>query len=47
MYPELEKNKEIIKQVIIDEKDKFMKTLAHGEKEFEKAINKAKQEIKI
>ncbi len=46
MYPELEKNKEIIKQVIIDEKDKFMKTLAHGEKEFEKAINKAKQENK-
>ena len=46
MYPELEKNKEIIKQIIIDEKDKFMKTLAHGEKEFEKAINKAKQENK-
>ena len=46
MYPELEKNKEIIKQIIIEEKDKFMKTLAHGEKEFEKAINKAKQENK-
>ena len=46
MYPELEKNREIIKQVIIEEKDKFMKTLAHGEKEFEKAINKAKQENK-
>ncbi len=46
MYPELEKNREIIKQVIIEEKDKFMKTLAHGEKEFEKAINKAKLENK-
>ena len=46
MYPELEKNREIIKQVIIEEKDKFMKTLAHGEKEFKKAINKAKLENK-
>ena len=46
MYPELEKNKVIIKQVIVEEKDKFMKTLAHGEKEFEKAINKAKAENK-
>ena len=46
MYPELEKNREVIKQVIIEEKDKFMKTLTHGEKEFEKAINKAKQENK-
>lgn len=44
LYPELEKNKDTIKQVIIEEKDKFMKTLSHGEKEFEKAINKAKQE---
>ena len=46
MYPELEKNRSTIKQVIIEEKDKFMKTLAHGEKEFEKAINKAKNENK-
>lgn len=46
MYPELEKNRELIKQVMIEEKDKFMKTLAHGEKEFEKAINKAKSENK-
>ena len=46
MYPELETNKNTIKQVIIEEKDKFIKTLAHGEKEFEKAINKAKQENK-
>lgn len=44
LYPELDKNKDTIKQVIIGEKDKFMKTLSHGEKEFEKAINKAKQE---
>ncbi len=44
MYPELEKNRETIKQVIIEEKDKFVKTLAHGEKEFEKAIAKIKQE---
>lgn len=44
LYPELDKNKETIKQVIIEEKDKFMKTLSHGEREFEKAINKAKQE---
>ena len=46
MYPELEANKDTIKQVIIEEKDKFIKTLAHGEKEFEKAINRAKQENK-
>ena len=46
MYPELIENREIIKQVIIEEKDKFMKTLSHGEKEFEKAILKAKQENK-
>jgi len=46
MYPELEKNRETIKQVIIEEKDKFMKTLSHGEKEFEKAVNRVKQENK-
>ena len=46
MYPELEQNREIIKQVIIEEKDKFMKTLVHGEKEFEKALNKARAENK-
>ena len=40
MYPDLEKNKEIIKNVIIEEKDKFVKTLAHGEREFEKEIKK-------
>ena len=43
MYQELEKNAETIKNVIIEEKDKFVKTLAHGEKEFEKEMNRAKQ----
>ncbi|MGN1329720.1 MAG: alanine--tRNA ligase [Clostridia bacterium] len=42
LYPELEKNKETIKQVIITEKDKFVKTLKNGEKEFEKVANKTK-----
>ena len=46
LYPELEQNKETIKHIIIEEKDKFMKTLTHGEKEFEKAIEKARQENK-
>ena len=43
MYPDLEKNKETIKSVILEEKDKFVKTLSHGEKEFTKAMNYAKQ----
>ena len=43
MYPELEKNKEEIKNVIIEEKDKFVKTLTNGEKEFEKEIKKMKE----
>ena len=42
MYPDLENNKELIKNVIIEEKNKFIKTLAKGEKEFEKAMNNAK-----
>lgn len=40
MYPGLEKNKETIKSVIIEEKDKFVKTLLNGEREFQKEINK-------
>ena len=44
MYPDLDKNKETIKNVIIEEKDKFVKTLAHGEREFEKEIKKAKEQ---
>ena len=43
LYPELEKNKELIKQVIIEEKNKFVKTLDKGEKEFNKEIEKLKQ----
>ena len=43
MYPDLEKNKETIKSVILEEKDKFVKTLSHGEKECTKAMNYAKQ----
>ena len=46
MYPDLAKNAELIKNVIIEEKNKFVKTLAHGEKEFEKEINKAKEQGK-
>ncbi len=46
MYPELEKNKKNITAVILEEKDKFVKTLEHGEKEFSKAMDKAKAEGK-
>ncbi len=47
MYPDLVLKKEEIKQVIIDEKDKFVKTLEHGQRELEKVLNRAKQENKI
>ena len=46
MYPELVSKKEEIKEVIIQEKDKFIKTLAHGEKEFNKVIARIKAEGK-
>ena len=46
MYPALKENQQIIEQVIIEEKDKFIKTLAHGEKEFSKEIQKAKEQGK-
>ena len=46
MYSDLEKNKDIIKSVIIEEKDKFVKTLAHGEREFEKEVRKLKEQNK-
>ena len=46
LYPELQSKKDMIKQTIIEEKNKFMKTLSHGEKEFEKVVAKAKQENK-
>ena len=44
MYPDLEKNKQIISNVIIEEKDKFIKTLSHGEKEFKKEAQKVKEQ---
>ena len=40
MYEELVKNEKTIKSVIIEEKDKFVKTLEKGEREFEKEIAK-------
>ena len=43
MYPDLEKNREVIKNVIIEEKNKFVKTLSHGEREFEKQVAKLKE----
>ena len=46
MYPDLVKNKEQIKQVLLEEKDKFVKTLAHGEREFEKEVKKLKEQGK-
>ena len=47
MYPELQDHKKEIKDVIVAEKDKFMKTLNNGEREFNKVINRLKnQEIK-
>ena len=46
MYPELEANKETIKSVILEEKDKFIKTLEHGEREFTKEMNKIKEDGK-
>ncbi len=46
MYPDLVLKKEEIKQVIIDEKDKFVKTLEHGQRELEKVLNRAKHENK-
>jgi alanyl-tRNA synthetase len=46
MYPEIPANKQTILEVIVEEKDKFLKTLEHGEKEFEKNVEKAKSEGK-
>lgn len=44
MYPELENKKEEIKQVIIDEKDKFIRTLSHGEREFNKVVSRLRSQ---
>ena len=46
MYPELLVNKNTIKDVLIEEKNKFVKTLENGEREFKKAVEKAKREGK-
>ena len=46
MYPDLEKNRNTIKNVVLEEKDKFVKTLAHGEREFEKEMKKLKEQGK-
>ena len=46
MYPELDENRDKIKAVIGEEQQKFSKTLEHGEKEFIKETEKAKQEGK-
>lgn len=46
MYPEIPANKQTILEVIVEEKDKFLKTLEHGEKEFAKNVEKAKSEGK-
>ena len=46
MYPELLVNKNTIKDVLIEEKNKFVKTLENGEREFNKAVEKAKKEGK-
>ena len=40
LYPELEKNKKMIIRVIIEEKNKFVKTLEKGEREFKKQVAK-------
>jgi len=46
MYPSLNENRETIKTVILEEKDKFVKTLAKGEKEFAKEIESVKAQGK-
>lgn len=43
MYPELEKNRELIVSQMKKEKNRFMNTLEKGEKEFVKITNKLKQ----
>lgn len=40
VYPELEKNKKYILETIVNEKDKFVKTLDRGLREFEKIADK-------
>ena len=44
MYPETKANKDICVEVIVAEKDKFIKTLENGEKEFAKNASKVKEQ---
>jgi len=46
MYPELNTNRQLIKTVILEERDKFVKTLAQGEREFNKQMNRISNEGK-
>ncbi len=43
MYPELTQNKENIVNTIIEEKNKFAKTLENGERELQKELNKLRE----
>ena len=44
MYPETKANKDTCVEVIVAEKDKFIKTLENGEKEFAKNVTKVKEQ---
>lgn len=46
MYPELENKREHIKNIIVEEKNKFERTLEKGEREFNKIVNKIQNEGK-
>ena len=46
MYPELAENREKIHKVILEEQQKFMHTLENGEREFEKAVKRAREQEK-
>ena len=43
MYPEVKTHRDTIIEVIVEEKDKFIKTLENGEKEFSKNVSKLKE----
>jgi alanyl-tRNA synthetase len=46
MYPELVNNVQIIKDVLVEEKNKFIKTIENGEREFNKAVERARRDGK-
>lgn len=46
MYPELAENREKIHKIILEEQQKFMHTLENGEREFEKAVKRAREQGK-